>query len=541
MLTVHCGLGRWTAVTVLGAVCGVAGAQVSSPEKPVPTAPGTPGSEAAAPTLGKQGGVTPPVLESGQTNITVDTKRLTKVQEDQLLADADEIFRFASKDTGLPIQHPVKKVFISREEVSKELRKKFDEDKGNKKMEQSELVLKKFGLLDRDFNLRPFLLSLLTEQIAGFYDNKTKTMNLLDWVPVEEQKPVMAHELTHALQDQKVDLKKWEDVEPEGVAKNVAEDTRHIQTDEDDTARDAVLEGQAMVSFADYMLRPMGKTLKDAPQMAQMLAGGSSDMGDSPVLARAPLVLQESLLFPYTSGLLFEDAVLMQGGTKQAFAGVLEAPPTASSQILHPELYLKQAPVPVMLLPDLHPTLTAAGYEPYDVGVMGELDVRMTAELFGGKPLAEALAPNWDGGVYYAAQRRSATAAEKSKTASLALLYDSRWKNDDSALSFFHVFEQELPRQYDGLKRRQTDETGDDERVYSSNEGDILLRREGSRVWVSEGFALPLARTLRTAVDEAQGVGPVRQASVPSQDLLGGVSRWIGGFGVMRVALNAFQ
>ena len=538
MLTARYGLGRWTAATVLGAVCGIAGAQVSSPASPVPVAPGTPGSGAAAPTPGKQSGVTPPVLESGQTNITVDTKRLTKAQEDQLLADADEIFRFASKDTGLPIEHPVKKLFISREEVSKELRKKFDEDKGNKKMEQSELVLKKFGLLDRDFNLRPFLLSLLTEQIAGFYDNKTKTMNLLDWVPVDEQKPVMAHELTHALQDQKVDLKKWEDIEPEGVAKNVAEDTRHIQTDEDDTARDAVLEGQAMVSFADYMLKPMGKTLKDVPQMAQMLAGGSSDMGDSPVLARAPLVLQQSLLFPYTSGLMFEDAVLIKGGTKQAFAGVLEAPPTASSQILHPASYLSHAPVPVMLLPDLHPTLTAAGYEPYDVGVMGELDVRMTAELFGGKPLAEALAPNWDGGVYYAAQRKSATTAEKSTTASLALLYDSRWKNDDSALSFFHVFEQELPRQYDGLKRRPADESGEDERVYSSSEGDILLRREGSRVWVSEGFALPLARTLRTAVDGAQGVGPVRQASVPQSDLLGGVSRWVGGFGVMRVALN---
>ncbi len=544
-MRVGSGLGRWMTAVMLGAVCQVAGAQATSPEKPVPTAPGTPGVESAAPAPGKPNGVTPPVLESGQTNITIDTKRLTKAQEDQLLADADEIFRFASKATGLPIEHPVKKVFVSREEVSKELRKKFDEDKGNKKMEQSELVLKKFGLLDRDFNLRPFLLSLLTEQIAGFYDNKTKTMNLLDWVPVDEQKPVMAHELTHALQDQKVDLKKWEDIGAEGVAKNVAEDNKHIQTDEVDTARDAVLEGQAQVSFADYMLKPMGKTLKDVPQMAQMLAGGSSDMGDSPVLARAPLVLQQSLLFPYTSGLLFEDAVLTQSGTEQAFAGVLQTPPTASSQILHPDLYLNHTPVPVMLLPDLHPMLTSANYEPYDVGVMGELDVRMTAELFGGKPLAEALAPNWAGGVYYAAQRKSATATEKNTTASLALLYDSRWKNDDSALSFFHVFEQELPRQYDGLKRRQAEESGDDERVYSSNEGDVLLRREGSKVWVSEGFELGLARKLRTAVDDAQGVGPVMQASapayVPEGSLLGGISRWMGGFGMMRVALNAFR
>ncbi|MGI4828280.1 MAG: hypothetical protein ACRYFU_08855 [Janthinobacterium lividum] len=515
----------------------MAGAQTTSPEKPIPNAPGTTHPDGSAPAAGTQSGVTPPQLESGQTTITID-KRLTKQQETQLFADADEIFRFASKDTGLPIEHPVKKIFITRDQVSKELRKRFDEDKGSKKMEQSELVLKKFGLLDRDFQLRPFLLSLLTEQIAGFYDNKTKTMNLLDWVPVDEQKPVMAHELTHALQDQKVDLKHWEDTEPEGTAKNVAEDNKHIQTDEDDTSRDAVLEGQAMVSFADYMLRPMGKTLKDEPQMAAMLAGGSSDMGDSPVLARAPLVLQQSLLFPYTSGLLFEQAMLIKGGTRQAFTGVLESPPSATSQILHPGIYLAHTPVPVLLMPDVHPLLTAAGYEPYDVGVMGELDVRMTAELFGGKPLAEALAPNWAGGIYYAAQRRNATAAQKETTASLALLYDSRWLNSDSAQSFFHVFEEELPRQYDGLKRRPADETDTDERVYSSNEGDVLLRREGNRVWVSEGFELALARKLRASVDGAQGSGPVMQASVPVNSLTGGMAHWIGSFGIMRGGLR---
>ncbi len=545
------GCRSWVAALILSAGCTMAGAQATSPEQPVPNTPGTdtPGGNekgvpAGQPSPAKPG-VTPPQLESGQTSLAVHPpeKRLTKAEEDKLFADADEIFRFASKDTGLPIEHPVKKVFISREDINKQLRKRFDEDKGNKKMEQSELVLKKFGLLDRDFQLRPFLLSLLTEQIAGFYDNKSKTMNLLDWVPVDEQKPVMAHELTHALQDQKVDLKHWEDTEPEGTAKTVAEDTRHIQTDEDDTARDAVLEGQAMVSFADYMLRPAGKTLKDMPGMAGMLAGNSSDMGDSPVLARAPLVLQQSLLFPYQSGLLFEQAVLMKGGTRQAFAGVLEAPPNASSLILHPEAYLAHKPVPVLLLPDLHPLLAAAGYDPYDVGVMGELDVRMTAELFGGKPLAEALAPNWDGGIYYAAQRRDATPVQKGTTASLALLYESRWRNDDSARSFFHVFEEELPRQYDGLKRRPSDETAgmtDDERVYSTSEGDILLRREGSRVWVSEGFDLALARKLRTAVDGAQGSGPVMQAELPlaGGSLLGGVSRWVGSFGVLRAPLR---
>ena len=126
----------------------------------------------------------------------------------------------------MPIVHSVKRKLITRDEVNKYLREKFDEDEGAKRMERSEIVLKKFGLLDRDFHLQPFMISLLTEQVAGFYDNKTKTVNLLDWIDPDEQKPVLAHELTHALQDQRVDLTKWSEVGPEDIAKNVEEDNQ---------------------------------------------------------------------------------------------------------------------------------------------------------------------------------------------------------------------------------------------------------------------------------------------------------------------------
>ena len=511
------------------------------------------------------GSGTPPVAQTGQTPAPAPAQAapesetiLTKAQQKDLLNDESQILEFVSKDTLLPIESPVKCRFISRDAVNKELRKKFDEDKDTKRMERSELVLKKFGLLDRDFHLRPFLLSLLTEQIAGFYDNKTKQMNLLDWVPIDEQKPVMAHELTHALQDQKVGLTKWGDQEIEGVAKDVSEDNRHIATDETDTAREAVLEGQAMVSFADHMLADNGqpgKTLKDFPQLSQQMETSASDMSGSPVLARAPLVLQQALLFPYTTGLSFEQAVLVAKGTEAAFAGVLAAPPSSSFEILTPQSYLRHTPVPVMVLPDIHPMLRDAGYDPYDVGVMGELDVRMTAELFGGRPLAEALAPEWDGGIYYAAQRRAATVAEKDTTASLALLYSSRWKNEDSARSFFEVFEQEMPREYDGLVRRKADEKDENERVYTTKEGDVLLTLEDKTVWVSEGFDLAMARKLRDAVDAAnvQGHGPVMTAGeagiriqrpgsrVGDSELVGGLVKAIGEFGMMRVGLVGRQ
>jgi hypothetical protein len=465
---------------------------------------------------------------------------LTNAQEMKLLADMDQTLQFVSKDTGLEIKHPVKGKFETRADINKMLRKKFDEDKDTKKMERDELVLKKFGLLDHDFHMRPFLLSLLTEQIAGFYDNKTKEMTLLDWVPMEQQVPVMAHELTHALQDQRVGLEKWDDQEKEGTAKDVAEDNAHIAVDEVDTAREAVLEGQAMVSFADYLINKElpGKTLKDKPELAQMLMNGAGDSSDSPVLARAPLLLQQALLFPYKEGLGFETAVLTQRGVTRAFAGVLDAPPSSSFEILHPDKYLVHAPVPMLRMPDIHPLLTAEGWEPYDVGVMGELDVRIVTELFGGKPLADALSPNWDGGIYYAAQKKEASPADKETTKSIGLMYASRWKNEDSARNFFTVFEQELPRQYDGLVRRPKEEAGDSERVYTTREGDVLLTVEGDYVWVSEGFDVAMARKMRDTTVAVQGSGPMETAVVGARvfggELVGGASAWMSRFGMVR-------
>ncbi len=441
---------------------------------------------------------------------------MTKDQAKELFRSVDEILGFVSSDTKLPIEHSVKRKLISRDEINKYLAKKLDEDESAKRMQRSELVLKKFGLLDRDFHLRPFLLSLLTEQIAGFYDNKTKTVNLLDWIEPDEQKPVLAHELTHALQDQKVDLAKWSDVGLEDVSHNVQDDNRHLQVDEAETARDAVAEGQAMAVFLDYTLKPSGKTLADAPpEMMAKVKDLASDTTGSPILARAPLLLQESLIFPYSEGLTFEHAILVKGGKDAAFAGVLAAPPSSSFEIMHPEAYLAHVPVPVLRLPDIHP-LTDAQYEPYDLGVMGELDVRILAELFGGHELADGLAPDWNGGIYYAVQRKAATPAEKETTASLGLFYYSRWKNPDSASTFMRIYSTQLARKYTKLERRQKEEQGEDEQVYSTNEGDVLLSLSGSSVFVSEGFDLALARKLRDSIKGIQGEGPLRMTQIPA-------------------------
>jgi hypothetical protein len=167
----------------------------------------------------------------------------------------------------------------------------------------------------------------------------------------------------------------------------------------------------------------------------------------------------------------------------------------------------------VLHLPDIHP-LIDADYTPYDVGVMGEFDVRIVTELFGGEQIADALTPNWNGGIYYAAQRKSAVTPEaKASTASIAILYESKWKNEDSARSFMRVYAGELPRKYSHLARRPKDEAGDNEQVYTTNEGDVLLSISGTGVFISEGFPLELARKLRDSIDGAQSDAPLQVAS----------------------------
>ena len=441
-------------------------------------------------------------------------KPLTKEQAKDLLARVDAILKFVSQDTKLPIVHSVKRRLITRDEVNRYLREKFNEDQGAKRLARSEIVLKKFGLLDRDFRLQPFLISLLTEQVAGFYDDKTKTISLLDWIEPDEQESVLAHELTHALQDQRVDLTKWSVVGQEDIARNMQEDNLHIQTDEADTARDAVAEGQAMVVFLDYTMRASGKTLQDTPDAMSRLKDTVADTSGSPLLSRAPLLLQKSLLFPYSEGLGFEDAILLKGGKEAAFANVLANPPSSSFEILHPAAYMAHTPVPVLRFPDIHP-LIDADYIPYDVGVIGEFDVRIVTELFGGQQIADALTPQWNGGVYYAAQRKSAvTPEQKESTASIGLIYESKWKNADSARTFLHVYEGQLPRKYSGVARRTKDEADGDEEVYTTNEGDVLLSISGTGVFVSEGFPLGLARKLRDSITSVQSDSPLQVAGV---------------------------
>ena len=495
-----------------------AAAPQSPPAPQSPSAQATPQgkSEPAQSPLNRKDGS----AKDGETHITPDEAK-------QLFSLVDELLKFSSQESGFPIKSDVKRQLTTRANVEHYLTEKFDEDEDAKRMQRSEIVLKKFGLLDRDFNLKPFLLALLKEQIEAYYDPKTKTVNMLDWISVDEQKPVLAHELTHALQDQHLDLDKWSDQTPPDVSLTAGEDSDHLAKDELDTAREAVTEGQATAVMMDNILKPMGKSLIGDPEIVDYIKQQMAGSDNSPMLARAPLLLSESLLFPYREGLSFEQDVWMDRGQTAAFTGALDRPPSSSWEILNPREY-EQGHVPAIpYLPDIHP-LVDKTYRPYDIGQVGQLDLHILAGLFGGDGAARDLTPAWDGGIYWAGQRLNATPAEQATTKSISLFYLSVWKNTASAQAFVHLYTDELGRKYSGLKPDTTaakiSDTPDGtvEQVYSSNEGPVVITRRGKLVFVSESFELPLARKLASLILSAQGSGPLQSASVERHPALHG-------------------
>ena len=95
----------------------------------------------------------------------------------ELFRSVDEILQFASQDTDLPIKHKVKRRLTQRDEVQSYIEKSMKDDKDAKRLERSSAVLKKFGLIPRNFDLSKFLVTMLREQVAGYYDVKTKNVN----------------------------------------------------------------------------------------------------------------------------------------------------------------------------------------------------------------------------------------------------------------------------------------------------------------------------------------------------------------------------
>ncbi|HTR67479.1 MAG TPA: hypothetical protein VMH85_16995 [Terriglobales bacterium] len=424
-----------------------------------------------------------------------EEKKISPQQAEELFRSIDEILEFSSKDTGFPIKGKVKRRLISRDEVVEYLTKHMNEDEDSKRLQRSALVLKKFGLIPRDFDLQKFLVALLKEQVAGFYDPKTKTVNLLDWLGAEQQKPVLAHELTHALQDQSFGLEKWMNAGAADLDSKKDLTSDDIESDELSAARQAVVEGQAMVTLIDYMLAPAGRSLVNSPDVAQALKEGMlAGTADSTVFHDAPIFLKEALTFPYRYGLDFEAALLTAGGKQKAFAGAFADPPRTTRQIMQPQTYLTGEKIPPMNLPDFKAIFR--NYDRFDVGAMGEFDVALLLDQYDSVATSHRLYPFWRGGYYYAARPKGDAAAP------LALLYVSRWSDADSAAQFAAIYAQSLSKRYqkareavaDGAKPpelappEKTMEKLTGQHTWLTEEGPVVIEVKDDRVMITESL-----------------------------------------------------
>lgn len=427
--------------------------------------------------------------------------KISPQEEQQLFHDVDEIIAFAGKDTGLPVKNEVKRRLTSREEVEAYLENNMREDKDAQRLQRSELVLKKFGLIPRDFNLGTFLVALLREQVAGYYDPKTKTVNLLDWLGVDQQRPVLAHELTHALQDQSFDLKRWTEEGDSDLENKKNPTAADVANDESSEARQAVVEGQAMAVLIDYILAPLHQSLLDSPEIVQtlkqqMLSGTS----DSPEFKTAPIFLKDELTFAYGYGLDFVAEVIRKRGKEQAFSGLLKNPPRTTRQIMEPATYLSGEQIPPMPLPNFGQIFK--DYERFDIGAMGEFDVLILIEQYAGRKTAGELSRQWRGGYYYAAKPRGKSPAP------LGLLYLSRWSSAESASKFASIYAMSLSERYQRVaevgqsSQEQTSSrtAGINFRTWTTEDGPVVIEVEGPNVVVTEGLDAALAKQVKGQV-----------------------------------------
>ncbi|HEV8264508.1 MAG TPA: hypothetical protein VGQ06_06125 [Gemmatimonadales bacterium] len=264
----------------------------------------------------------------------------------------------------------------SRDQVREYVIHKFDQDLPAGELAGLESALRLFGLIPDTLHLRPTMIELYTEQIAGYYDPDSNALYIPADIEPFQLRVVVSHELGHALQDQYVRL--------DSII------TQHRRNDRRAAAQ-AILEGQATITQIPVLMpeqKPESLPLGWFWQQRAVMARQQAQMVE---FARAPLWLREGLIFPYLGGADF--IVWFQRTYPRR--SVLDAIPTSTEQILHPERYAAG---------DEPTELTFAAPPPdtvqYEDG-LGEFETRLLLQQqLGDEAEAAALATGWDGDRY---------------------------------------------------------------------------------------------------------------------------------------------
>jgi hypothetical protein len=282
---------------------------------------------------------------------------------------------FVAQNRGLPFTKAVPVTLLDPAAFQQRLAAVNSDGQNQADTTKAEKVLQALGLLDKGVSLDKEEKGLLGDAVAGFYDPKRKDLVVRGADPTSPYvRVVLAHELTHADQDQHFGLDR------------PALDKRD---DEASQAFTALIEGDAVRMQQTYL---NSLSIKDRAKAA---AEESAQAGS--ISPNVPPVLLDTLSFPYTFGVEFVKAVLKAGGQARLDAAFVN-PPTTSEQILHPERFLAgEGPKPVADPP--------ADGKVIDRGVVGEfglllmfLDTKRPLS----QPVADRAAEGWGGDRYVA-------------------------------------------------------------------------------------------------------------------------------------------
>ena len=356
-----------------------------------------------------------------------------------------EIVPKIEKSTGLRFKTPPRVETRSKAEVRQFLERTFAESQGAKDLEVKSAVYKRLGLLPDTLDTRKLYVDLLSEQIVGFYDPKTKVLYVVDGAPPEEAGFVVGHELVHALQDQYFDLDSLQQVE--------GDDDRVL-------AAQAVMEGQATY---EQLASVLGEG-----NVAERLPGGWDRIRQEirerqvsmPVFAGAPTLIQESLIFPYLSGAEFMRRFKSRRPGQVPYGDM----PTSSEQILHESAYFGATrDEPLRLTLPAPPGATVA-YE----NDLGEFETRLLLfQHLGDQNAAIRGGAGWGGDRYQVLDTPQGR----------GLLWVSVWDTPVDAAEFNDLLTQAISRRYEV---RQAAPTG-------GAAGPRTIAALGRRVTVSAG------------------------------------------------------
>ncbi len=400
---------------------------------------------------------------------------------------ADALLEEAAGLRALRVIRPVKSGTKSRPEIEAIIIKDFDESSTADEIEAQRKLLVAFGLVAADFRYRDFIISLLTEQVAGFYQSKTKEFFLADWNDPETVKPIIVHELTHALQDQHFDLGRFEKW-PRGDGDR-------------ELAIHALIEGDATAVMFNYVLKPSGLDIARLPGSISTLAQtmtAETGAEREKVLASAPPAIRESLLFPYSFGAGFVQELVRRRkweGVSRAYTDL----PQSTEQILHIDKYLARE-TPTKLEPGNLIGILGPGWRRIAEDVNGEFGYSLLLSGYVSKLEAQRASAGWGGDrcVLY----------ENRRTGEVLLAHLSEWDSGTDAGEFFEAYARRISQRYGSGKAASE---GSTRRRFEDSGFQTLIERRAQRVLVLEGLPIALNgrlnRLARRLWNEGKTVG----------------------------------